>query len=120
MDSGYSFRLLLDESMEHSLLGRLTAAGHDVEHVELVPALGKGSRDTALCRRSRNHNRFIVTYDEDFVTDFDERDYLATRYIEDAGMGTSAVARAVDTMARFYPPDEVRGLVPVGREWLID
>ena len=38
-----TYRLLLDENIEHEVLDRLVDAGHDVEHVDTVTYLGKGS-----------------------------------------------------------------------------
>lgn len=120
MDAGYSYRLLLDESVEHELIGRPADAGHDVEHVDFVQELGKGAADPAIGRYSLDHDRFVVTYDEDFVTELGDSDHRATLFVEDATMVPGDVARAIATMAEHYPPDEIRGVVVVGREWLIE
>jgi hypothetical protein len=40
-----AYRLLLDENIEHELFHRLENYGHDVEHVDFVPELGKGTDD---------------------------------------------------------------------------
>lgn len=39
------YRLILDENVEHEVLHRLENYGHDVEHVDFVPSLGKGTDD---------------------------------------------------------------------------
>ena len=45
---GATYRLLLDENLEHEVLDRLVNAGHDVEHVDTVTALEKDGSDTDL------------------------------------------------------------------------
>lgn len=44
--------------------------------------------------------------------------YLAVLFVDDATMRADEVARAIVSMATYYPPEEVR--VTVGREWLVD
>lgn len=38
-----AFELLLDENLEHDVLSNLRNRNHDVEHVEFVTELGKGT-----------------------------------------------------------------------------
>lgn len=45
---GNTYRLILDELVEHEVMHRLDAYGHDVEHVEFVPQLGKGADDRTI------------------------------------------------------------------------
>ena len=40
-----AYRLILDENVEHEVFHRLENYGHDVEHVDFVPDLGKGTAD---------------------------------------------------------------------------
>jgi hypothetical protein len=47
-----TYRLLLDEHIEHEVLDRLVDAGHNVEHVDTVANLGKGASDTELAAYS--------------------------------------------------------------------
>ncbi len=44
------YRLVLDETVEHEVYHRLDNYGHDVEHVDFVAELGKGTDDN-LSRR---------------------------------------------------------------------
>ena len=37
------YRLILNENVEHEVFHRLDNYGHDVEHVDFVPELGKGT-----------------------------------------------------------------------------
>lgn len=67
-----TYRLLLDENVEHDVLELLTRRGHDVEHVDFVPNLGKGATDPEIGAYSRTEDRLVVTYDDDFVLALDE------------------------------------------------
>lgn len=115
---GYLYRLLLDEGVEDEVTSRLSTQGHDVEHVESVSGLGKGSSDEDIGAYSMTTDRFVVTYDDDFVHKLEPTDYRAVLYFDDASTPAEQVAKIVDSMAERYPPDEIEGLVEMGREWL--
>lgn len=66
-----AYRLLLDENIEHEVFHRLENYGHEAEHVDFVPTLGKGAADTSIGEYSNEEDRAIVTYDDDFVTEVD-------------------------------------------------
>lgn len=112
------YRLLLDENVEREVLHRLEERGHDVVHVDLVEALGKGVTDEALARFSREEDRAIVTYDDDFVAGVPASEYRATLSFEDDTLSAGEIAEIIHLMAQAYPYDEVEGLQKTGREWL--
>ncbi|WP_318570649.1 DUF5615 family PIN-like protein [Salinigranum marinum] len=62
-----AYRLILDENVEREVFHRLENYGHDVEHVDFVPELGKGTADHPIAQYSLDTDRVIVTYDDDFV-----------------------------------------------------
>lgn len=113
-----SYRLLLDENIEHEVLHRLETYGHDVEHVDSAPELDKGVGDTAIARYSLEMDRTIVTYDDDFIEDIPPNQYRATLFFEDDTMSAREVAEIVHAMSRAYPHEQVEGLQKTGREWL--
>lgn len=113
-----SYRLVLDENVEHEVLHRLENFGHDVEHVDLVGQLGKGTGDFPIARYSRETDRFVVTYDDDFVLELDESDYRAAIYFDDKTLSVRQVADVIQAMSETYPADQVTGLVHGGTEWL--
>lgn len=115
---GFTYRLLLDEGIEDEVTHRLSAQGHDVEHVDSVSELGKGSTDEDVGVYSIETDRLVVTYDDDFVLKLNPADYRAVLYFDDASTPAEQVAAIVDSMAAHFPPDEVDGLVEMGREWL--
>lgn len=113
-----TYRLVLDENVEHEVCHRLKNYGHDVEHVDFVPSLGKGTGDDSIARYSVETDRVIVTYDDDFVLDVDEESYRAVLYISDAGLTVKQIADVIHAVSQQYPQAELRGLEHVGRDWL--
>jgi predicted nuclease of predicted toxin-antitoxin system len=112
------YRLVLDENVEHEVLHRLENYGHDVEHVDFVPELGKGTGDRSIARYSLDTDRIIVTCDDDFVLELGEDEYRAVLYVGDATVSVEEVADVVHAVSRDYPQSELRGLEYAGREWL--
>lgn len=113
-----TYRLLLDENLEHGILERLTDAGHDVEHVDTVAKLGKGARDAELAAYSVATDRTIVTYDDDFIEDVPPTAYRAALFFEDDTLSAREVATIIHAMSELYPYEEVVGLQKTGRQWL--
>jgi predicted nuclease of predicted toxin-antitoxin system len=112
-----AYRLLLDENLEHEVLGRLEDR-HDVQHVDFVTELGKGTDDESLARYSIETDRTIVTYDDDFVDEVSPEQYRAVLFFEDDTLPARDIAAVVDAMSAVYPHEQVVGLQKVGREWL--
>ena len=112
------YRLLLDENIEHEVLHRLTADGHDVEHVDSVPRLGKGTSDETIARYSLDADRTIVTHDDDFVEDVPPNRYRAALFFADDTVSATEIAAIINTMSQFYPHEDIARLQKAGREWL--
>ena len=115
MDGGY--RLLLDEHIDPEVTARLADLGHDVEHVDVVPELGKGATDAALAAYSLETDRAIVTFDDDFIREVDTDQYRAVLFFEDDSVSSQDVSEIIHAMSDRYPFREVRGLQKTGREW---
>ena len=113
-----SYRLLLDENVEHEMGFRLENYGHDVEHVDFVPELGKGVEDERIADYSRSTDRLILTYDDDFVLEFDEESYRGVLYIPELAMHPADVADIVHQMSKDYPQSQVRGVERISSAWL--
>jgi predicted nuclease of predicted toxin-antitoxin system len=113
-----AYRLILDENVEHEVYHRLENYGHDVEHVDFVPELGKGIADYPIAQYSLDTGRIIVTYDDDFVLEVDEGTYRAVLYAEDATLSVEQVADIIHAVSQNYPQEELHGLEYVGTEWL--
>jgi hypothetical protein len=113
-----AYRLILDENVEHEVCHRLENYGHDVEHVDFVPELGKGTSDRPIARYSLDTDRVIVTYDDDFVLTVDDELYRAVLYFDDATLSVEQVADIIHTVSQNYPQAELQGIEYVGEEWL--
>lgn len=111
-------RFLLDEHIEHEVLGRLENDGHDPVHVELTDELCKGADDSSLAAVSLQTERIIVTYDDDFRREFTEDDYYAVLLFGDEELPPDSVAEILDRVATHYTHEEVTGIQTVGRSWL--
>ena len=105
-----TYRLLLDENIEHEVMERLTDAGHNVEHVDTVAKLRKGARDTELAAYSVAADRAIVTYGDDFIEDVPPTEYRAALFFEDDTLTAREIAAIIHAMSELYPSEEVVGL----------
>lgn len=111
-------QFLLDENIEHEVLHRLEKRGYEVEHVEFHPELGKGTNDTPIAEFSLEHQWVIVTYDPDFVTEYQPTDYFGAVYFENAHLSAKQVADVLHTMASNYSTAAFEGLEFGSTEWL--
>lgn len=113
-----AYRLILDENVEHEVFHRLANYGHNVEHVDFVAELGKGTADHPIARYSLDTDRVIVTYDDDFVLDVDEELYRAVLYFDNAMLSVEQVADIIHAISQNYPQSELQGLEYAGEDWL--
>jgi predicted nuclease of predicted toxin-antitoxin system len=111
-------RFLLDENLEHEIFHRLENGGHDVLHVEVSEGLSKGDSDTELGACSRQDERVIVTYDDDFLTELSEEAYYAVLYFPDQSLSAREVAEVLEEISTYYDEEQLRGVQTVGRSWL--
>ena len=113
-----TYRLLCDENVEQEVMFRLEKYGHDVEHVDFVSKLGRSVTNDQIARHSLSEERLIVTYDDDFVLDFEPPDYQAVLYLPDLSLPPSTVADAIHAMSTYYDQSVISGVEPVSSEWL--
>lgn len=113
-----AYRLVLDENLEREVMHRLEDYGHDVTHVDFVEELGKGSHDQTIGAYSQDTDRLIVTYDDDFVLEYDDSDYRAVIYFDDATLSAKEIADIVHAMSEAIPHYQIRGVEYAGSSWL--
>ena len=111
-------RFLLDENLEHEVYHRLENFGHDLLHIEVSDGLSKGVTDADIAAVSLDESRIIVTYDDDFRTDFDATDYHAVLFFGDESLSARDVADIVHEVSRYYSGNRLSGFMTVGRSWL--
>jgi predicted nuclease of predicted toxin-antitoxin system len=112
------FALLLDENVEREVLYRLRDRGHDAEHVASVDALGKGATDAAVAAYSRRTGRAIVSYDDDFRTEFSETDLFGFVFVPDGTLSSEQMAVILDAMSDHYEQRDLRGAHVLDDAWL--
>lgn len=112
------FELLLDENVEHEVMYKLRDRGHDVEHVEFVPALEKGASDAKVANHSLRTERAIVSYDDDFKTAFSESDVFGFVFVPDGTLSSEQIVRILDTMSEHYDQHDLRGAHVLDKAWL--
>lgn len=103
-------RLLLDEDTgAHSLLSALRGAGHDVERVVDVAALGAGARDETVLAYATETARVLMTHNgADFAeiatrTTVTHCGILVIRYGEGGtSLDATTLARAIANIASTY------------------
>jgi len=110
-------RVLLDENLEHEVLHRLENYGHECLHVGRSDGLSKGDSDEDLAAVSKQDGRVIVTYDDDFRTEFAESDYHAVLFFPDETLSARNVADAVHEISTHYDSAQL-GFQAVGQSWL--
>lgn len=97
------FRILADENVECRVVHRLDHYGHDVENVDFVGSLGKGTDDGEIAQYSVETNRLILTNDDDFLREFDEPAYSGVLFIENETLSTTEIADIVHGISTAEP-----------------
>ena len=111
------YRLVLEENVEHEVYHRENY-GHDVEHVDFVPEVGKGDNGDPITQCSVNTDRAVVTCDGDFILDTDRDEYRAVPYIGDTTLSAKRVTDTVHAVSQLYPQEELDGVEHAGDAWL--
>jgi predicted nuclease of predicted toxin-antitoxin system len=112
-----TLRVLADENVDHRVVHRLAHYGHDVEHVDEAPDLGKGTDDASVVEYSSTTGRAVLTSDDDFLTEFDSDGFPALLFIEDESLGPTATADIVHEIGSATE-SEPSGVVYVSRTWI--
>jgi len=111
------YRLLADENVERATVTYLRQLDHDVERLDDVDALGLGAEDESIARYAGEHDRVILTQDDDFFTELDIANTAGVLYQRDQTLSTREVAHAVHEMAQYIDQSDVT-LEYVSGDWL--
>lgn len=110
--------LLLDQDVEPGVRHRLQNYGHAVEHILTHDTLQTGAPDRKLAEYSLENNTLIVTYDDDFESNFDGDEHWGVLLISDDDWSANEVADSVHKILELYDAASLQRVNVVGREWL--
>jgi predicted nuclease of predicted toxin-antitoxin system len=112
-----TYRILADENVERATVNYLRKLGHDVERLADVAELGLGSEDESIARYAREHDRLILTQDDDFFTELDAEDTAGILFQRDQTLSTREVGNAVHEMSQHLDQSGIV-LEYISRSWL--
>ena len=112
-----TYRILTDENVERATVNYLRKLGHDVEHLDDVTDLGLGSEDKSIARYAREHDRLILTQDDDFFTELAVEDTVGVLFQRDQTLSTREVGDAVHEMSQYLDQSDII-LEYVSENWL--
>ena len=112
-----TYRILTDENVERATVNYLRKLGHDVERLDDVTELGLGSEDEAIARYAREHDRLILTQDDDFFTELAVEDTVGVLFQQDQTLSTREVGDAVHEMSQYLEQSDIV-LEYVSENWL--
>lgn len=112
-----AYRILADENVERATVNYLRKLGHDVERLDDIAELGLGAEDESIARHAREHDRLILTQDDDFFTELDIENTAGVLFQRDQTLSTRAVGDAVHELSQYIPQSDVT-LEYVSGNWL--
>jgi predicted nuclease of predicted toxin-antitoxin system len=112
-----AYRIPADENVERATVNYLRKLGHDVERLDDVAELGLGTEDEAIVRYAREHDRLILTQDDDFFTELDIEDTAGILFQQDQTLSTREVGDAVHELSQYLDRSDVT-LEYVSGNWL--
>ena len=112
-----AYRILADENVERATVTYLGKLGHDIERLDDVSELGLGAEDGLIARYAREHDRLILTQDDDFFTELDVEDTAGVLFQQDQTLSTREVGDAVHEISQYLDQSDVT-LEYISRNWL--
>ena len=83
-----AYRILADENVEQATVNYLRKLGHDVERLDDFAELGLGAEGESIARYAREHDRLILTQDDDFFTELDVEETTGVLFQRDPCLRT--------------------------------
>ena len=112
-----AYRILADENVERATVNYLRKLGHDVEQLDEVSELGLGIEDESIARYAREHDRLILTQDDDFFTELAVERTAGVLFQRDQTLSAREVGNVVHEMSRYLEQSDV-ALEYVSGNWL--
>lgn len=111
-----TYRILADENLERATINYLQKLGHDVERLDDTSELGLGAADASIISYARDHDRLILTQDDDFFTEHDVTHTAGVLFQKDQTLSAREVGDIVHEMAQYLDQPEI-SLEYVSRDW---
>jgi predicted nuclease of predicted toxin-antitoxin system len=102
-----AYRILADENIERATVNYLRKLGHDVERLDDVEELGLGAGDESIVRYAREHDRLILTQDDDFFAELDIETMAGVLFQRDQTLSTRDVDDAVHEMSQYLDQSDI-------------
>lgn len=112
-----AYRILADENVERATVNYLRKLGHDVEQLDEISELGLGIEDESIVRYAREHDRLILTQDDDFFTELAVEGTAGVLFQKDQTLSAREVGDVVHEMSRYLKQSNVT-LEYVSGNWL--
>jgi predicted nuclease of predicted toxin-antitoxin system len=112
-----AYRILADENVEQATGNYLRKLDHDVERLGDVAELGLGADDESIARYAREHDRLILTQDDDFFTELDVENTAGVLFQKDQTLSTREVGDIVHELSRYLDQSNIT-LEYVSKNWL--
>jgi predicted nuclease of predicted toxin-antitoxin system len=112
-----AYRILADENVERATVNYLRKLGHDVERLDDIAELGLGAGDESIARYARDHDRLLLTQDDDFFTELNVENTAGILFQRDQTLSTREVGDAVHEMSQYLDHSDIT-LEYVSEHWL--
>jgi len=112
-----TYRLLADENVERATVRYLRKLDHDVERLDEAPELGLGATDESIVEYAREHDRLILTQDDDFFVRLDPEATAGVLFQSDQTLSAREVGDVVHEMSRHLSQSAIT-LEYVSKNWL--
>lgn len=112
-----AYRILADENVEQATLHYLRKLGHDVVRLDDISELGLGADDESIAQFAREHDRVLLTQDDDFFTELNVADTAGILFQQDLTLSTREVGDIVHELSEYLDQSEIT-LEYVSKQWL--
>ncbi|MDZ7746678.1 MAG: DUF5615 family PIN-like protein [Halobacteriales archaeon] len=112
-----AYRILADQNVERATVNYLRKLGHDVERLDEGSELGLGIEDELIAQYAREHNRLVLTQDDDFFTELAVERTAGILFQKDQTLSAREVGNIVHEMSRYLEQSDVT-LEYVSENWL--
>ena len=112
-----SYRILADENVEQATINYLRKLDHDVKRLDDVPELGLGADDESIAGYTHQHDRLLLTQDDDFFTELDVENTAGVLFQTDQTLSAREVGNIVHELSQYLDQSDI-SLEYVSRNWL--